>query len=78
VWLAYLTGVLNQRRHYDRLSDSALWVLHLETGLSCRLTPPAEGTILVADWHPDGRLVFDRVQEAEPFFTGTLWTVRFR
>jgi Tol biopolymer transport system component len=61
-FLAYLTWQPDNRRHFQRVGPTDLWVVHVESTLAVRVTSPASGRIGNFDWINDHTLIFDRLQ----------------
>jgi hypothetical protein len=61
--IAYVSCQADNRRHYERMGSTDLWVVDIETTLCVRVTAPSSRRIYCLDWIDDQTLIFDRVDE---------------
>ncbi|MEW6212103.1 MAG: hypothetical protein AB1631_27350, partial [Acidobacteriota bacterium] len=61
--IAYVSWQADNRRHYERIGPTDLWVVDIETTLCVRVTAPSPRRIHCLDWIDDQTLIFDRVDE---------------
>jgi hypothetical protein len=61
--LAYISWQPDNRRHYERMGPTDLWVVNTETSLATRITAPAQERINCLDWLDDNTLIFDRLAD---------------
>ena len=66
--VAYLTWQPDNRRHYERVGPTDLWVVDVASTLATRVTASAPGRINGFDWLDDYTLIIDRLDEKKDFF----------